>query len=222
MITREQIKAARAMLDWSQKVLAEKCGDISEPTVKLLEAGKVHSTENTLGIIRKTLEGAGIEFIPQGVRFRDDVLTILEPADENDNLFLKILDDVYYTLRGTNGELLYSFVDNSASPPEVTDRELMIRRDGITMRSLVRYGDSYLVYPLDEYRYLPKGYYINNPTLVYGNKFAVALQDIATRRIRKAVIIKDNAVADLKKKEFEIIWSYGEKPVKTEAKKAYA
>jgi DNA-binding XRE family transcriptional regulator len=217
MISREQIKAARAMLDWSQKLLAEKCADVSEPTIKLIESGKVNSTENTLAALKRTFESAGIEFTPQnGVRMRDDLLTVIEKMDVTDNVYLQLLDDIFYTLKGRYGEVLWSFIDEKVSNQDIIDRELMLRRNGNTVRSLVRYGDTHLTYPLDEYRYLPKGYFINNPCVVYGNKFAMVLNNE-----QKVLIIHDAAVADLKRKEFEIIWSIGLKPETTTAERKY-
>ena len=217
MISREQIKAARAMLDWSQKVLAERCGDVSEPTIKLIESGKVNSTDATLSAIRRTFEKAGIEFTTQnGVRVRDDLLTVIEKMDQNDNVYLQLLDDIFYTTKGRYAEVLWSFIDESVSGPDVIDRELMIRRGGTTTRALVRYGDTFLTYPLDEYRYLPKGYFLNNPCVVYENKFAIVLSNE-----QKVLIIHDPSVAELKRKEFEIIWSIGLKPEKTTAEKRY-
>ena len=217
MISRQQIKAARAMLDWSQKLLAEKCADVSEPTIKLIESGKVNSTENTLAALKRTFESAGIEFTPQnGVRIRDDLLTVIEKMDTADNVYLQLLDDIFYTLKGRYGEVLWSFIDEKVSNQDIIDRELMIRRSGNTVRSLVRYGDTYLTYPLDEYRYLPKGYFLNNPCVVYGNKFAMVLNNE-----QKVLIIHDVAVAELKRKEFEIIWSIGLKPETTTAERKY-
>lgn len=215
MITKEQIKAGRAMLDWSQKTLAEQSG-VSAPTIKLIEGGKINSTPDTLGTIAQTLENAGLEFLPQrGVRFRDDLITIIQKQDTNDNVFVKLLDDIYYTLKGTYGEILYSFVDNSLSPPEVTNRELLLRKEGITMRSLVRHGDTNLIYPLDEYRYLPKGCYANNPVIVYGKKFATVVKgNDQDGTVEQAIIIHNAAIAEIKRKEFDIIWSVGDRPAK--------
>ena len=58
-----QVKAARALLGWSQADLAREA-QISEPTVKRLDA------------IRGALEAGGVEFIPEngggaGVRLRN-------------------------------------------------------------------------------------------------------------------------------------------------------
>ncbi len=76
MIESSQIKAARAMLDWSQQTLADKSG-VSLPTIKRIEsAGPGRSSLDTINAIKMALETAGIEFIPEngggpGVRLRE-------------------------------------------------------------------------------------------------------------------------------------------------------
>ena len=77
MITGDQIRAARALLRWSAKLLAEKSG-VSVPTIQRMEvAGGVPTaiTKN-LEAIEQTLRNAGIEFIDEngggvGIRFRE-------------------------------------------------------------------------------------------------------------------------------------------------------
>jgi transcriptional regulator with XRE-family HTH domain len=69
-----QIKAARALLGWSQENLAVKAG-VSVPTVKRLEAadGLLGGREETGTKLRTALERAGIEFTNgnrPGVRLR--------------------------------------------------------------------------------------------------------------------------------------------------------
>jgi predicted transcriptional regulator len=71
-----QIKAARALLDWSQERLAI-AADISLPTIKRLEAvdGPLGGRDDTGAKIRRALETAGITFIDEngggpGVRLR--------------------------------------------------------------------------------------------------------------------------------------------------------
>ena len=69
-----QVKAARALLGWSQKDLAGASG-ISEPTIKRLEAGQgdLGGREATVLAIRAALESAGVEFTngdQPGVRLR--------------------------------------------------------------------------------------------------------------------------------------------------------
>lgn len=61
-----QVKAARALLGWSQSDLAVASG-ISEPTVKRLEAtdGTLGGRATTSDAIRAALEAAGVEFIDE-------------------------------------------------------------------------------------------------------------------------------------------------------------
>jgi transcriptional regulator with XRE-family HTH domain len=212
MISREQIKAGRAMLDWSQKDLAQHSG-VSDATIKLIETARINSTPETRQTIQEALEKGGLEFLPQnGVRMRDDLLTVLEKRDEDDSVFLRLLDDIYYTMRRGYGEVLWSFVDDSLSSPEVLEKDRLIRGTGCGMRSLVRHGDTYLIYPIEEYRYLPKGLFLNNTSVVYGNKFALVVDGS-----RKVIIINNEAIADVKRMEFEIIWVYGDAPTHSTA-----
>jgi len=71
-----QIKAARALMAWSQQRLAETAG-VSVPTIKRLEAndGPLGGREETASKICAALEAAGVEFIAEngggpGVRLR--------------------------------------------------------------------------------------------------------------------------------------------------------
>lgn len=76
MFTSDQLRAARALLRWSGKELAEKSG-IGFSTIMKMEAdpGIPNSNFKTFEALRKTLEDAGIEFIGSpddapGVRLR--------------------------------------------------------------------------------------------------------------------------------------------------------
>ena len=71
-----QIKAARALLAWSQEDLAERSG-VSVPTIKRLEAleGPIGGRTDTADKIAAALEAGGVEFTnggQQGVRMRAD------------------------------------------------------------------------------------------------------------------------------------------------------
>jgi transcriptional regulator with XRE-family HTH domain len=66
MLSSEQIRAARALLRWEQKDLAEASG-ISLPSIKRLETqpGQLAAQPRTIADLRATLEKAGIEFIAE-------------------------------------------------------------------------------------------------------------------------------------------------------------
>ena len=64
MITSDQIRAARSLLRWTGKDLAEKSG-VGFSTLMRLEAeeGVPSAQAKTLEALRRAFEGAGIEFI---------------------------------------------------------------------------------------------------------------------------------------------------------------
>ena len=65
-LTSEQVRAARMLLRWEQRDLAEASG-VSLPSIKRLETqpGQLSAQERTLEAITRALEKAGIEFIPE-------------------------------------------------------------------------------------------------------------------------------------------------------------
>jgi len=66
LVSTRQIKAARALLGWSQGDLAQKSG-VSEPTIARLEAidGDLGGRESTSQKILNAIESAGIKFFDE-------------------------------------------------------------------------------------------------------------------------------------------------------------
>jgi predicted transcriptional regulator len=74
MISPAQCRAARGLLDWSQKILAEKAG-VGIVTIRQLEGLSQQPRRSTLAVVRAALESAGVQFIEEngggaGVRLR--------------------------------------------------------------------------------------------------------------------------------------------------------
>jgi transcriptional regulator with XRE-family HTH domain len=76
VLTSEVVRAARALLRWDQRKLAE-ASSISLPTIKRLESkpGTLEAHTSTEAALIRALEGAGVEFIDEngggpGVRLR--------------------------------------------------------------------------------------------------------------------------------------------------------
>lgn len=65
-ITSEQLRAARALIRWEQKDLAEQSG-VSLPTVKRLEVkpGKIMANGPTIDALARAFASAGVQFIPE-------------------------------------------------------------------------------------------------------------------------------------------------------------
>lgn len=66
MLTSEQMRAARALLRWDQKTLAQ-ASKVSLPTIKRLEplSGPLMANAVTIEALRRAFEAAGVEFIPE-------------------------------------------------------------------------------------------------------------------------------------------------------------
>ena len=64
MITSCQIRAARALVNWSARELAEKSG-LGVATIRRMELadGVPSSSAQTLDFVRKVMESVGVEFI---------------------------------------------------------------------------------------------------------------------------------------------------------------
>ena len=67
MITPRQVRAARALLGWSQQQLAD-AAIVSLNAVARLERGEADSRSSTLTAVEKALTQAGIEFLSGGGR----------------------------------------------------------------------------------------------------------------------------------------------------------
>ncbi|WP_096700829.1 helix-turn-helix domain-containing protein [Magnetospirillum sp. 15-1] len=75
MISARQIRAARALLGWSQQDLADRA-IISVNALRRLEGEQVDPRLSTIAAVKTALESAGIDFLPtsgtqgEGVRLR--------------------------------------------------------------------------------------------------------------------------------------------------------
>ena len=69
MLTRAQVRAARALLGWRQIDLSVHSG-VPEISIKNLEVGRTDPRVSTLSKVEAALERAGIEFMEGGARLR--------------------------------------------------------------------------------------------------------------------------------------------------------
>ena len=67
-LTPEDVRAARALIQWSQAELAEAAG-VGVSTIADFEKGSRTPITNNLGAIRRAFENAGVRFTPLGRRF---------------------------------------------------------------------------------------------------------------------------------------------------------
>ena len=210
MITKEQIRAARGWLGWSQVDLARESG-VGENTIYNIECGE--TTDPRKGTVRDI----ELAFLRHGVEFKPDggigPRTVSIIRFEGEGWYLRLLDDVYKTLMDKkDGELLFFGSDDRASPEEVNGRIRKMRNAGIKMRQLVEEENTYLLGPVKEYRYISKKNFKNNVTIVYGDKVAVC-----TANNTMAMVFDDKPMSEAWGRLFEELWDNLKQPTRSDA-----
>lgn len=218
MISVPQLRAAKGLLGWDAVKLAEVTG-IARATLSNIENDNVQPRADTMDKIFRALTAEGVEFLADnGVQLKNDRLVTLH----GDNSFSRVLDDVITTLRyAKQPEALFACVNDALSPPIVIENYRRLRQLKIQMRSLVQDGDTKLMGRPEEYRYLPKPYFHNSTTVIYGDKFATMILDPDSRADVGAIIIRNPHVAAAQRNLFNLIWSGAERPTKTTSKVRY-
>jgi transcriptional regulator with XRE-family HTH domain len=213
MITVEQIKAARGLLEWSQDDLAD-AAILSRPAINNLERRVTKPHTNTLERIQKALEKAGIEFIDGGVRYRKQILNV--EVMEGDMAFLHICDDIYETLQDAPSDekkLLVSGCDErkfeAIAGEKVIQKFDMLRNADIVTLLLVQEGDTYFLEPEECYRWVPEEIFTQVSNFVYGDKYAIILWGPPL----KIVLIHNSDTADSYRKQFYAHWNRAKLPV---------
>lgn len=207
-----KIRAARALLDWGQRDLAERSG-VSHMAITNLEQGKTEPQSETIEKIQNAFELAGVIITLKGVEYKDVTVTTMD----GDGWYLRLLDDVYYTLLDKpDAEYLTMCADDKVSTPDVNNRLKKIRNAGIRMRQLVQEGNTYLMGALKEYRYIPKEQFRNNVSLIYGDKVAVI-----TEHGTKAMVFKDADLSATWRNIFDVLWNKLEEPKESTARERF-
>lgn len=203
MITKEQCRAARGLLDWTQQDLATQA-KMSKTAINNFERGTNDVRAESLQAIRDAFERADIQFVGDyGVHQRRDTVKILKDAEALPELW----DDIFETMKGTGGEVLIANLDEKRSHdlhPELLKAHLArLKAHNVTERLLVCEGDEFFVQPADYYRFLPKEVYQAGMTsFIYGDKVALQLWQEAM-----IIVIQSPAAYAAEKQRFEAMWA---------------
>lgn len=181
MLTIEQIRAARALLDWSQSDLAERSG-LSQTGIARIENGTNKPNSKTLAKIQTAFDSADVEFIDTtGVKKRTGEVKIYR-GHKGFNIFL---DDVYETAvsHGTKEKPCEIFLSNVVHENWVkwmgsdkwknhTDR-MTKDKDVMDVRILVKKGDrNFPAIAYSKYKWLPENLFNAQSFYSYHNKLA--------------------------------------------------
>jgi len=176
MITGNQVRAARALLDLSQPQVAESTG-ISKNTIYNIEKGgaAVPGGESAFKL-QTFFEGNGIDFLPnQGVQFRQDERSYKGRAG-----IQQFFDDVYETAKSSGGQIcLFNGVPHLLVKwlgdefYEMHSRRMVRIKNNFTFKIIVEEGDNqFIAAGFAEYRWFPRRKFSDQTVYIYGDKVA--------------------------------------------------
>jgi transcriptional regulator with XRE-family HTH domain len=209
IITAAQCRAARALLNWSQPELAERCG-IHVQTISNFEKESSTPSKTTLGKISLVLQAANIEFIGQdGVRQRSSNLT----HHAGQEGYWAFYEDVYKTVREDGGDIFVANVEESLFISWLGMERTMqhkrrmkeiSRTKRLNFKILIEEGDTRLAIPeYATYRWTQKDRFADIPYYIYGDKMGVILFEENDVNV---YVINNPKIAAAFKRQFMVIW----------------
>jgi len=219
LITADQIRAARALKNWSQTDLAERTG-LAVPTIANIELGKQIPGKNTIEKIIDAFSIGGIRFTAKGVEFdQDEIVSVVGLGK-----FKHVLFDVIRILENKPPKerefLCYSADDTRSSEEEIALYDEM-QEKGITYKRIISNKAK-----SPHYRYHSKAIehkYFDDKGAVFMFDDKVAFYTAAEGENEPTtLIITNHRIAEGLKKIFAYMWdglSEAEKPIKKKGRK---
>lgn len=218
-ITSKQIRAARGLLNLSQKELAHKSG-LSVNSLNNIERDVGSPRVDSMHAIRDALLREGIEFLERdGVRLAGELLEI--EKIEGPNVLESLYEEFIRAFPAGNGEVLVMGKDNSRF--RHFDLELLKAykrfedfaiKNNIKERAIFLEDDTNFLSTRNIYRWVPRQLFGEVPMAIYGNNIAIILWGPPARM----VVIRNPGIAGTFRHHFEAVWSLG-KPVPEEVYK---
>ncbi len=209
MISTKQIKAARALLDWTQQDLADRAG-LNRQSIKNIETSLSRPRKETIADIQTAFEMSGIEFLSgDGVRIADANINVFHGEEG----IVALLDDIYETCAANKTDIL---IANNEEPTDLNEKLTdylgkhlkRLEKIGVKERILCKEGDSNFLSPSILYRHIPEKHHSNTPTIVYGDKLAMLIWGPPA----KITIISDAQYAQSFRNLFEFTWERAQIP----------
>ena len=210
MLTIEQIRAGRALLDWSQSDLANKAG-LSQTGIARLENGTHKPNQSTLDKIYSAFTGAGLEFIDDGVRrARERLITF-----HGQTAYQRLLDDVYETMKNIEKREIRLIgvkdFDGKNDPNYKLTIQQIERLDELGAKSyvLAEKDTTENLSGADTYRWIPSRFIENYTVYIYGTRLGF----LDRRETMKVVVLDNPYFSDTLRSFFDFAWENAEKNI---------
>lgn len=209
-----QLRAARALLNWSRADLAKRSG-ISEPTIHRFENGTNEPEARTAQKLLNILEASGIELSDNhGVRFKSHNVEVYEGPGRFDEFY----DFIYEHLKQFGGTVCISSSDarlyaRYRKTPELHRERMrqLVKRGKVKFRILAEEGDHHLTASsYAQYRWLPKESFA--PTSFYAFGECLALISFTHEPAPYVLLIKSGPFAKTYRMTFKASWEKAKVP----------
>lgn len=208
-MTVPQIKAARALLDWTQADLARESG-MHLNVINNIERGTTNPRQGTLEKLQRTLEGHGIAFIgTRGVELRHDAVTVTRLEGES---FLRdLIADILSSARGQEVRSVLADIRNFTAHDPDASRLYAARKSeaGLHERLITRDMPGFYPRGAEHYRVVAPERLGPVDTIIYADRVAYVFW--AQRQI---AILKSADLTRTQALAFDLLWSTGADPVR--------
>ncbi len=206
-ISSEQIRAGRALLDWSQKELAKHAG-LSLNALNNIERGVANPKLDTMLSIQKALEDAGVEFLDaKGVRLQGERLEI--DRFEGAKCLEAYYNEFLTAFPEGDGEVVFNGISNNRVGDMMGKRLEIYRRfekeamrRNICERCLIKDQETTFMAQRNIFRWSSDEFFSEMPFAVYGDNVAMLLWGPPMRLI----VIRNHDIAKTFRKQFEFMW----------------
>ena len=205
MIDYRQIRAARALLNWSQADLA-RAAPMATSSIKNIESACSSARKETLAQIHDAFEHNGVEFLPgTGVRLKNHGVEV----HDDRRATAELLDNIYAHVQ-TSPEREVCIIGIDEAYAVNTDGSQLIAghierltKVGVRERVLLREGDTQFLNTPECYRWLPQQYFSrNSPIYICGDRIAIHSGSLR----RRTIIIEARPLAQHMRMLFELLW----------------
>jgi|ERR1700761_2273193 transcriptional regulator with XRE-family HTH domain len=204
-ITGRQIRAGRALLEWSREDLAEKAG-LTVTTVSNIESDARQPQEKTLASIARVFDQHGVEFLDdEGVRIRKKQARFFTGKVG----YKQFLDHIYDTVK--DGGRIRQFNVNDGKNLSYADdyaavhMERMSKIANLDAQVLTLEGDTNFPARYCTYRWLDKSNKLSIPYYVYNDFLAQAIYK-SDHNI-EVISIHSRLLSDRYVEQFERFWN---------------
>lgn len=205
IIAAGQVRAARALLDWSRDELAEEAG-LSRNTIRSIESGNI-SRRDTMDAVRMAFENAGIRFTEEeGIRKERVDIKVLKGITSCDDFF----ETIYDVAARKGGDIVAVFksqemmIKSLGIPNYNQLKRLEELKEKATLRCVLSdLKENMPSLPQCSKRVVPR-YCIYHSFFVYGNRYAHVYQK--GKEDFYFVIHNDVEIACAYREHFEELW----------------